>query len=252
MKIFFFDIETAPNVADVWSLFKTNVGINQIHKNGRMIMWAGKFKDDKEFITMNEIDHGRERMIEGLHAVLEEADVIVGHNGDRFDIRWANWEFLKAGLTPPDPSKTIDTLKVIRQRFYLPSYKLDYVCRQLGIGNKIPTTGHALWMKWENGDKAAKNRMIRYCINDVKLLQRLYYKIRPWIKGHPLMGLYDDKGRPACSNCGSIRVHKKGLAYTNAGIYQRYKCSDCGTPLRSRTLVKGTADQRNNALSQEK
>ncbi len=252
IKILLMDLETAPNVADVWKFFRTNVGVNQVRRNGRIIMWAAKFLNDPTIHTMNEIDNGREKMLRGLHALMEEADVIVGQNGDRFDIRWANWEFLKEGLDPPAPSKTVDTLKVLRNRFYLPSYRLDYVCRQLGLGRKVKHVGHELWLGWEAKDEKAKATMIRYCINDVKLLQRLYYKIRPWIKNHPVVGLYSDKGRPSCPNCGSTKVHKKGRAYTNAGIYHRYKCSDCGTPIRGKRMVADTAEQRKNILTQIK
>jgi len=251
-KIFVFDIETAPNLADVWNYWNTNVGINQVRKNGRMIMWAGKYLHDKKMYSMNEIDDGQEATVKGLSAHFEDTDILVGHNGDGFDIKWLNWELLKHELPPPDPSKTVDTLKTCRKRFKLPSYKLDYICPLLGLGKKVGNeTGHRLWIDWEAKTPKAKKNMIKYCKNDVMMLQRLYYKIRPWISNHPNMGLYDDKGRPTCPNCGGTKVVKKGLAYTNAGVYQRWRCKDCGTPLRGKTMMTDVI-HRKNALTQEK
>ena len=86
--------------------------------------------------------------------------------------------------------------------------------------------------------------MKKYCDHDVVLLQRLYYKLRPWIKVG-VAGLLDDKGRPTCSNCSSTKVHSKGDL--NAAGYKRFVCTDCKTPLRGR-VQQLTKDHRDNAL----
>ena len=79
--------------------------------------------------------------------------------------------------------------------------------------------------------------LYKYNIQDVKLLEDLYNELLPWIKNHPNHALYMDTTRPVCTNCGSYHVVKKGLEHTLTQSYQRYKCKDCGAPLRGRTTV---------------
>src|SRR3546814_6332122 len=44
-----------------------------------------------------------------LIALLDEADVVIGQNSDRFDLPTINGRALVAGLKPPSPYKTVDT-----------------------------------------------------------------------------------------------------------------------------------------------
>jgi DNA-directed RNA polymerase subunit RPC12/RpoP len=80
--------------------------------------------------------------------------------------------------------------------------------------------------------------MKRYNIMDVRILERYYKKVLPWIKNHPNWGVYLEEDRPTCRNCGSTKVVKKGLERTNTMTYQRYKCGSCGTPLRDRKRLE--------------
>lgn len=251
MKILTLDIETQPILAHVWGIWQQNVSIKQIKESGQVIMWAGKWLGEKEVHIMDDHADGHEAMIKGAHAVMSEADVIVGHNVAKFDVKYLNTEFIKLGLAPPDPSKMVDTLTVVKQRFRFESNKLDYVAQQLGVGSKLVHSGFELWIGWMANNKTDVDKMRRYCIQDVRLTERLYKKLVPWAKSHPNMGLYVETDKPTCPNCASTKVHKKGLAYTAVGIYQRFRCSSCGTPLRGRTTTL-SAEQRQNILIQEK
>lgn len=251
MKILVFDIETAPHLGYVWALWKQSLGLNQLVEEGVILCWVAKWVNSNDFHQGTLWDDGKEGMIRKLHALMEEADLIVAHNGDKFDIKHVNSEIADLGLAPPSASKTVDTLKVARARFRLPSYKLDYLCKRWNLGRKLKHEGFELWLACMSGKRRAQQKMLRYNKHDVKILQRLYYKLRPWIKNHPQHGLYKESARPVCSNCGSHRVHKKGMSYTARGAYQRYKCSDCGTPLRGTKQVL-SQEQRANTLVQEK
>lgn len=251
MKILQIDIETSPNVAHVWGLFKQTVGINQLMESSRTMCFAAKWYGEPDIEFMSEFHHGHEYMIRRAHELLEQADAVIHYNGTRFDIPTLNKEFLLYGMAPPDPYHQIDLLQVAKNRFRFPSNKLDYVAQRLGIGAKVSHEGHELWIKCMNNDPEAWENMKTYNVQDVQLLEELYERFRPWIKGHPNAGLYKQSDVPVCTNCGSEKLHKKGLAYTNVGIYQRYRCVPCGTPLRGRyTLVD--KDTRSNILSQDK
>ena len=258
MKILVWDVETAPNLAYVWGLWKQNISIGQMVDDGYMLCWAAKWLHSPEVMVGSLYYDGRENMLRRLHALLDEADVVVAHNGDSFDTKIVQAEFIDFGLDPTSKFKSVDTVKVTRQNFRFPSNKLDYLVQRFNLGKKLEHEGFDLWVKCmadlansPGGKSKAWDKMIKYNIHDVKLEQRLYYKLRPWMKSHPNHGLFSDNGRPTCTNCGSIKVHKKGTGVALAGIYQRYKCSTCGTPLRGRfTLL--TTEHRKNILTQEK
>ncbi len=226
-KILSLDIETSPVVAHAWGLFKQNVAINQIIERPRTMCFAAKFYDERKVHFYSEFEHGPDVMYHAAHALLSEADIVMHYNGDRFDLPRLNTEFVLSGLTPPAPYKSIDLLKVVRRNFNFPSNKLAYIAQQLGLTGKMKHEGHELWIKCLAGDPKAWAQMKRYNVQDTKLLEELYEKLRPWISGHPNLGLYTDE--VVCPNCASEDLQRRGFAYTQLGKYQRLRCKDCGT-----------------------
>jgi DNA polymerase elongation subunit (family B) len=244
-KILVFDIETLPCTGVFWRPgHQINVSPQNVTEHSQMAMWSAKWLSSKEMMTMNGHDHGHEAMVKGLWDVIDAADMIVAHNGNRFDRTWCNTEFLYAGLPPPAYPKWIDTLSVSRQTFNFESHRLDQIARRLGVGKKIKTD-FELWTDWMKGEPKAIKAMTKYCNMDVKVLQAVYYKLRPWMKNHPNVAVYGDGKRPGCNMCGSTKVNKVGLSYTNSGIYQRYRCNDCGAPLKGRTTMLDTGHKAN-------
>ena len=124
MKILLLDIETAPNTAYVWGLFKQNISISQIVDSSAMLCWAAKWLDNED-VMFSSIMGGRKKMLQRIHKLLDEADAVVHYNGSRFDIPTLNKEFLEAGMSPPSPYAQVDLLKTARQQFRFPSNKLD-------------------------------------------------------------------------------------------------------------------------------
>lgn len=238
MKILLLDIETAPNTAYVWGLFKQNISISQIVDSSAMLCWAAKWLD-KDEVMFSSIMGGRKKMLKTIHKLLDEADAVIHYNGSRFDIPTLNKEFLEAGMAPPSPYAQIDLLKTARQQFRFPSNKLDYVGRALGLGQKVSHEGFELWIKCMNKDKEAWGRMQAYNVQDVLLLEKVYYRFLPWIKNHPNKGVHQDKDH-VCPNCGSSNVIKRGYNHSKSGKYQRYQCGDCSTWSSARR-TSGTA-----------
>lgn len=187
-------------------------------------------------------DSKPEKMVSRVHALLDEADVVCHYNGKKFDIPTLNREFLLYGLDPPSQFKQLDLLQTTRQQFRFPSNKLDYVSQQLGIGSKTKHMGMEMWRDCMDGCDKAWKTMKRYNMQDVRLTEKYYKRLLPWIKNHPNWGVYLDADRPTCRNCGSQKVVKKGVERTNTLIYQRYKCTDCGTPLRGRKRLYKAAE----------
>ena len=94
--------------------------------------------------------------------------------------------------------------------------------------------GHELWVECLKDNPEAWEEMKKYNIQDIKILEEVYYKMLPFMTRHPNMGVYAEKDVIVCPKCGSENSQRRGFAYTNVGKYQRYKCMDCGGWHRSR------------------
>ena len=245
MKILVLDIETRPNMAYVWGLWDQNVGLNQIIETGTVISFAAKWYGKKKVHFYSDYHDGHETMVKAAWDMLNEADAVVHFNGKAFDIKHLNREFILAGLTPPSPHKDIDLLSVVKQRFKFASNKLQHVSSELGIGSKLQHDGFDLWLRCMADDDKAWNTMRRYNKQDVVLTEKVYERLRPWIKTHPNVAL--NTGRPdACPTCASEHLQARGTASTNIAIYQRWQCQSCGGWFRSsKRLIDQTSDIRN-------
>lgn len=230
MKILLLDLETAPNLATVWGLFKQNISINQLIESSYTLCWAAKWLGE-DAVYFDSVHRSRpKQMIKRIHKMLDEADAVIHYNGSKFDIPTLNKEFLLHGLLPPAGYKQIDLLKTARNQFRFPSNKLDYVAQQLKLGGKTKNIGHELWLRCMNGDNEAWDMMEEYNINDVILLENVYDKFLPWIKHHPNRSVFT--GTLCCPHCESKKFQKRGFTPAGHTRYQRFRCSECGTWFR--------------------
>lgn len=78
------------------------------------------------------------KLIEDLWKLFDEADIIIGHNINSFDIKKANTRFIENGLMPPSNYQTIDTLRVAKKYFGFTSNKLMELQKR---GYKYTRTG---------------------------------------------------------------------------------------------------------------
>lgn len=243
MKILLLDIESAPNTAHVWGLWKQNISLNQIMESGYVLCWSAKWLGEDKLMFASTYHNGHKQMLKEIHKLLDEADAVIHYNGTKFDIPTLNKEFLLYNLAPPAPFKEIDLLKTARSKFKFPSNKLDYIAQALGLGKKVQHIGHELWIRCMNNDNEAWKMMKEYNIHDVVLLEKVYYKLLPWIKGHANYGLHSENAL-VCPNCGSTHYHKRGFQFTASCKYQRYQCSDCSTWFRGTKNVGPKAGEK--------
>lgn len=226
MKVLTLDIETAPNLAYVWALFKQTVAINQLAEVSTVICWAAKWHDKKGVEFRSDHHDGHDAMIARAHELLDEADVVVGWNSKAFDVKHLQREFLLADLPPAAPHHDVDLLTIARNRFKFASNKLNHVAKQLGVGAKVQHTGFELWRDCMSGDAKAWALMKRYNIQDVRLTEQLYDRLLPWIARHPHQGLYGGP-KAGCPRCGSLHAIIRGHRTTAVGRYPRYQCQVC-------------------------
>lgn len=238
-NILVFDIETAPLEVYTWGLYDQTININQIKHDWFVLCWSAKWLFDDQIMTgvltkREALDKNDKNIVEKIWKLFDKADIIIAHNGDRFDIAKLNARFLKHELGQPSPYKTIDTLKVARKEFRLTSNKLDYICDYTGLDRKIETGGFDLWKRCVQGDTKALKLMDEYCQNDVIILEQMYLKLRPYIKNHPNLALYMESDYEVCPNCGSDKLKWGYLYRTRVNQYDCAKCQSCGAFMRAR------------------
>jgi hypothetical protein len=223
-KVLVLDIEWRPALAYVWRMWDENVGPDQLIDHGGMLCFCAHWEGSKEFMFFSEWDDTREGMAKAALALLEEADAVVTYNGDKYDLPKITGEILLAGLNPPPVVTSIDVIKAVK-KFGFNMNRLAYIGPLLKVGGKVKHEGFNLWKDVMNGSEKARAKMKKYCIQDVRLLEKLYQKIKPFIRNHPHMG----KEKHECGACGSNHVHARGFRRTKAFKIQRLQCQNCGS-----------------------
>lgn len=229
-KILTFDIETSPHLVYDFNMYGKSFYHNPdaVVEYGRVLCFAAKWHHEKKVMFYGEDTMTHEEMIHHAWRLLDEADIVVGYNQNKFDLPHLHREFKLAGITGKySPVRSVDLLTSMRSQFRFASNKLGNVGESLGIGNKIKHEGILLWIACLNGDEAAWKRMKRYNIQDVKLTEKLLDELGPWVKGFPNLSIYSDV--LCCIRCASRNVYREGDYRTNVAIYERYQCTDCAT-----------------------
>jgi DNA polymerase elongation subunit (family B) len=188
LKILLLDVETSPNIATVWGIYDQNIAINQLLESSYLLCYAAKWLDEKEIQwerAYGKRGHYRMGMLRKMHRLLSAADVVIHYNGKRFDMGVLQKEFLLHGFDQPRPYQQLDLYQVVKQKFRFTSSKLDYICQALKLGGKTKHQGHELWLSCMEDDVKAWTMMRRYNVNDVRIMEKLYRRLLPWIKTHP-------------------------------------------------------------------
>ena len=243
LKILFLDFETSPSLGYFWEMYETN--IIEVIKHGYMLSaslkWLGEdkiyFYGLPDFRGYKKDTSNDRKLLEKILEFVDVADLIIAQNGDRFDLVTLNTRLVFHGMKPPHPSKTVDTLKVARSRFRFISNKLDDLGDFLGVGRKTPHTGKHLWFGCMNGDPKSWAIMKKYNVQDIRLLEKVYLKLRPFMTNHPNLAiLKDDRG--ACPTCLKHRLTRSKIIRLRNGHKVQYQCRSCGVYWTDPKIIK--------------
>jgi len=246
-KILIFDIETAPLEVYSWSLWPKFIDHGQVIQDWTVLTWSAKWLDEPHMMNASvSPDSPRDDfdVCEQLWQLLDEADIVVAHNGDKFDLKRMNTRFFLLGLPEPSHYRSVDTLKVAKRRFNFTSNRLDYISKMTGGPGKVSHEGFSMWKKCLMGDADALRAMQEYNDGDVIELERVYKEMRGWDNRHPNLGMYSDS-EEVCPNCGSDNLEATGRFYTTqTQKYATFRCGDCGKISRSRASTTVESPKR--------
>lgn len=252
-KRLYFDIEVSPNLMFSWRAgYKLNIGPENILQERAIICVCYKWEGEKKVYSLEWSKGDDKKLLKDFIQVLNQADEVIGHNGDKFDIKWLRTRCLYHNLPMFPEYTSIDTLKQAKKYFLFNSNKLDYISSFLGFGNKNKTT-FDLWKKIVlNNDVKAMAEMVKYCKKDVSLLEQVHQSFIPYVKHTTHKAVADGGYKSDCPECKSDKVHIRGYSVTAAGTKKgRCQCQNCGkyfTVLNSTYVKELNEKQRQDII----
>lgn len=237
-RILLFDVETLPLEVYAWSLWQDSTPLNMVKKDWSVLGWCAKWYGEDEVFYE---DVGKQKnlrddkkILKKLHQLLDEADIVVGHNSDAFDIKKINARFILNGMQPPSSYKRLDTKKLAKKHFGFTSNKLAYltenICTRYKKLSHSKFPGFEMWNQCLKKNKEAFKELKEYNIYDVLSLEELFSVMLPW-ESAAIFDVYGPSDENICT-CGHKQFKKAGFYYTTSAKYQKYKCKKCGAEYR--------------------
>ena len=244
-KILTYDIETSAHIGLYFGAsYDTNISktIQHNYVLGFAYKWLGQKKTYSCYIwdfplykkePRNDIE-----VIKKWRELMEQADIVIGHNSDQFDNKVMTGRMMVHKLPPVPLPQSVDTKKAIKRVARFDSNKLDDLGETFGIGRKI-STNIDLWWGCMTGNQKSQKQMVKYNIQDVVLTEKLYLYELPYMTSHPNRANIEN--RPdACPRCGAQEgFWSQGWRLTKTGRYRRFQCIACGSYVSNRVQEKG-------------
>lgn len=228
MKILYLDLETSPNIGTFWRPGnKVSLSVNNILEERQIILASYAWNDEKPktvtwkkcLKTANKyLQYSDKDVVVKLVKLCNEADVIVAHNGQRFDLPWLRARAMFYGIALDHNLQVFDTLKKTRGLLGLNSYKLDYLGKFFVADKKVETGGYGLWLSCMAGDRKAMKLMAQYCEQDVVLLRKYYQELIHYVPALNHAGVHKGHAKWTCKTCGThdVRVRKEYVTASGA------------------------------------
>ena len=218
-KVLIYDIETSYNIGKFWRAgYNLNINSGDIIHERAIICISYKWLGEEQVYNLtwdkNQCD---KFLLEQFIPILDEADMIVAHNGDRYDLKFIKTRALKHNLKMLINYKQFDTLKVAKAKFMFNSNKLDYISKFLGAEGKI-STEMKLWddIILRKCPKALI-QMLDYCDEDVRQLEVVYNALISWENPKFHAGVLNGKTKQTSPITGSVNIEHIKEMITNSG-----------------------------------
>lgn len=229
-----FDLEVSPALGyfypPTWE-----TGILKIEERQKLMSFAWQIVGEKKIHSLcladmdtYKVDPQNDKLLTiELHKVMESADILLGQNSDQFDVKMANYFFIRNDLEAIPPQKYLDTKKIAKRYFRFPNNRLDTLGEELGVGGKTKVKHSDIWVDcFIDGDKKAWKLMNKYCENDVRITTEIYLKMRSFMHQHPSLSRISGD-MDSCPRCGGYNYRVKAYRTTNTSRYHQYQCNEC-------------------------
>lgn len=238
------DIETTPLIVKTWSMWKTTIQpANIVQDRGILCIGWKKVGAGKRASSVRVgADKTERQMLSEWRAAIDDADILIGHNLAHFDLKHITAKLIEHDLPPLQKLNVIDTLAEVKKVAKFSSNRLDFLCGKLLNEHKLDTDME-LWDACMAGDESALERMARYCRHDVEITERLYVRLRPYMKNHPNIAETDSANCPRCNS--EIATVRKVYRTKNGQERAHLHCTACMAPF----TIAARSEKLNRPLS---
>jgi uncharacterized protein YprB with RNaseH-like and TPR domain/DNA-directed RNA polymerase subunit RPC12/RpoP len=230
-KILYFDIETTN--------FKATFG--------EVLMMGYRWHGEEEYKIVKVTDYeGWDELniedrdyyvLQDMHEIISEADVLVGHYSKRFDHRFIQSRCLyhKLPVIPNPPH--VDTWHIAKYQMAIGSNSMKNIAKFLKCDNQKDSLPIHIWRRANAYDEECIEMIAEYCLQDVRTQYSMTQRLMPLANAIPNMNLLVNSTKYLCSGCGSDNVQKRGFHFTKINKYQRFQCMNCGKWSRGRNTL---------------
>lgn len=236
-RVLFYDVECTPNTVYTWPQGrKYDLQAIKIVKSWELLSFSYSWEGESVIYTVTRQGQRSDKeLLKKLLKLMNSADVLVAHNGDRSDQRRVRTRSTKLGLNPLSQVSSIDTCTQARRLYQFDGNSLGDLAEFLGVGRKLPHAGFPMWEGCMADVPGSWAQMVRYNAHDVRLLKRVFARMKPQIYSQPNMAKLSGRNG-ACPSCTSMNIKKDGFYPTKSGLKQRLACRSCGHPFQ--VLIK--------------
>lgn len=238
-KVITFDIETSLMKVTKFNLYPEFINHRSILEDWSVLTISYKFYDQKKIhkLKVSGKNYKNDKQIlKKFIKILNQADIIVGHNIKKFDIKRLNMRLSYHGLdTISQDICVIDTYTEFKKVFGASSNRLDYIAKYYNLGSKTETSDSptSLWFKIISEKDIAKRdkyltKMSNYNANDVLINELVFVKLFKYLK-LKVFKAKEKNFNKICPKCGYTKTKRNGLKIKGGLTYQKYACFGCGS-----------------------
>jgi uncharacterized protein YprB with RNaseH-like and TPR domain len=122
-----------------------------------------------------------ESITKAIAAELQNYDILVAHNGHKFDMPFLRSRMERWSLPPFPKKKLIDPVLLARNNLKLSWNSLEKVAEHLRIEmNKTPVTGETWIRAALDGDVEAMDYIAEHCLRDTLILERVLNRLKEY------------------------------------------------------------------------
>ena len=147
-------------------------------------------RQDKTNVLWRKGIRGDDReLVKQVCKLVRDHDIVVAHNGSRFDLPMLRTRALRWGLSPLKEVKLVDPCSIAWRKFKLRSNSLGRIADFVGIKDKKTPLDMSVWADvMLNGCPKGMNLIVAHCEADIRVLRGVLDFVKPFIK------VLDDRG----------------------------------------------------------